>query len=109
MHHLNSDINTSLDKIYLLKHKLLSNVVKLSISQQPKSEFIANLSNNQNPLVQFTFFSKIKCNNPSYVYEKVQQALKTHLAIGDLYDMSPKDALKIARREAFRIPVVHRD
>ena len=105
MHHLNSDINTSLDKIYLLRHKLLSNVVKLSISQQPKSEFIANLSNNQNPLVQFTFFSKIKCN----VYEKVQQALKTHLAIGDLYDMSPKDALKIARREAFRIPVVHRD
>ncbi|XQW84113.1 hypothetical protein ACOYR1_13330 [Thalassotalea piscium] len=100
---------TPMDKIYILKHKLLSDVVKFSISPQPEHEFIKNLTNHKNALSQFLFVSTVECEDPSSVFINIQQSLALNKAYGEFYQISPKEALKVVRREAYRIPIVQYD
>ncbi|MGB1199770.1 MAG: hypothetical protein ACPG46_12030 [Thalassotalea sp.] len=99
------NMSAPLDKLYLIKHKLLSNVVKFSVSQQSYTEFIAHLSQTSNPLEQYTFVSSIECHNPSAVIERIQHSLKEQHSCGGIYQVSPSEALKVVQREALRIPV----
>ncbi|WP_385957922.1 hypothetical protein [Thalassotalea piscium] len=95
------------NKIYLLKHKLFSDVVKLSVSHQNKHEFINALSSNSSPLTQFELVFKIRCENAPSVIENIEHSLKSQLTYGGLYQVSTKKAIQVLRREANRIPIVH--
>lgn len=104
---LASSTKSHCEHVYLLKHSLLSNIVKFSVSEQSQAEFMENQFASNNPLEQFSFVYSVLCNDPLAVVERVQETLSAQNTFGELYQVSAQEALKIVKREAMRIPIAY--
>lgn len=99
-----SDAKTFSGFVYVMTHSLFSDVVRIGCTTADPNQYAIELSNNT--IGDYTLVFSLECDSPCEVKKQLREQLKAQKYVEEFYQVSSKVVASLAKREAFKIPVL---
>jgi hypothetical protein len=94
--------NVSLGNVYIMTHSFFSDVIKIGCTPEDPNEYAKLLS--AKTIGEYSVVFTLQCDNPCKVKKQIKEYLKAEEYTKEFYQVSPKVAEKLLRRETLKIP-----
>lgn len=104
---MNEVIDTiSKGNVYVMKHSLFSDVIRIGCTPQSPEEYAKTLSKTTPGEYKVVF--QLYCENPCQIKKQVREYLHAKKYVNEFYQVPPEKAEKLLKAETLKIPILHK-
>jgi len=96
--------NTSEGNVCIMTHSFFSDVIRIGFTDNDPMDYALSLS--QSTPGDYSVVFSLKCKQASSVASRIKEYLSNKKYVSEFYEVSPKVAEHLLKRETLRIPVV---